>query len=694
MGWPMTHSDQPANRPANRLANETSPYLLQHAHNPVDWYPWGPEALERAVAERKPIFLSVGYSACHWCHVMEHESFENEVVAKAMNENFVNIKVDREERPDVDEFYMKAVQTLTGQGGWPMSVFLTPDLEPFFGGTYFPPVGRQGMPGFHQLLIAIAGRWEQNPDGLRSQGQKLIDMIAREASAKTASTLDGGVLDKSLAQITQSYDSSWGGFGDAPKFPHAMDVRVLFCHWRRADSPSALAMATYTLDRMAEGGIYDQLGGGFHRYSTDERWLIPHFEKMLYDNALLIPAYLEAFQINGEERYADIARQCCEWVLREMMTPEGGFASTQDADTEGEEGLFFAWTPEQLDEVLGAKIGAQAAAWYDVTAHGNFEHGRSVLWRHESPEAVAAELRVDVATLSATMEAARAALFEAREQRVRPDTDDKVLASWNGLMIGALARAHQVLGDGRYLAAAQGAARFVLEKMRLEDGRLFATARHGRAHLDAYLDDYAFTISGLLDLYESDFDERWIRESLALHDVLGEGFRDATQGGYFTIGSQSEQLLVRLKNPHDGALPAGNAVHAGNLLRLAALTGRAELGEEAARVIDSMGELTNRYPQAFSQLLQAVHAQREGLREVVISGAEDDPRTAEMLASVRSRFDPARVVALARPGSSAELIPLLADRAPSPGAVRGYVCRQGACQLPVETAADLAAQLD
>ncbi|QDU69626.1 thioredoxin domain-containing protein [Engelhardtia mirabilis] len=685
----MTDSD----RPANRLARETSPYLLQHAHNPVDWYPWGAEALERARSENRPIFLSVGYSACHWCHVMEHESFENAELARLMNEHFVNIKVDREERPDVDELYMKAVQAMTGQGGWPMSVFLTPQLEPFFGGTYFPPVGRQGMPGFGQILTAIGERWAKDPELLRGQGRKMAQMLSQEARAATATSLDEGLLDKSLEQLTENFDATWGGFGDAPKFPHAMDIRLLLRHWKRSGSKPALDMARLTLDRMAEGGVYDQLGGGFHRYSTDERWLIPHFEKMLYDNALLIPAYLEAHLICGEGRYARVARECCEWVLREMVTPEGGFASTQDADSEGVEGKFFAWTQEQLNEVLGPQRGGWAAAWFGVTPDGNFEHGSSALWRHGAPDEVARELGVDVDRLTGAMEGARAELFAAREQRVRPATDDKVLAAWNGLMIGALARAHQVLGDGRYLTAARNAARYLLEGMRQDDGRLFATARHGRAHLDAYLDDYAFTISGLLDLYESDFDPRWIRESLALERVLAERFRDDERGGYFTVGADSEQLLVRLKNPHDGALPAGIAVHAGNLTRLAALTGRADLDQEASRVIESVGELANRYPMAFGQLLQVVACREAGLREVVVAGAADDPRAAEMLAALRARFDPDRVVALATAEGDAELLPLLAGRAPKRGEVRGYVCRRGACDLPVDSAAALVAQL-
>jgi uncharacterized protein YyaL (SSP411 family) len=376
----------PHARPANRLAGETSPYLLQHAHNPVAWHPWGPEALAAAKAADKPIFLSIGYSACHWCHVMERESFENEAIAGLMNEHFVNVKVDREERPDLDEIYMKAVQSMTGSGGWPMSVFLTPALEPFYGGTYFPPRSAHGRPGFAEVLTSIARAWKEDRENVASHGRRLAKRIADEGSFATAADLDRQVLDRSFAALQQGFDPAWGGFGSAPKFPHALDLRILLRHSLRTRNPVARTMAITTLDRMAEGGIRDHLGGGFHRYSTDEKWLIPHFEKMLYDTALLLPAYVEAYLVTGEDRHARVARECVDWVLREMVTPKGAFASSQDADSEGEEGRFFVWTPEELARVLGARRGAWAAAWYGVTDGGNFEHGKSALWRHDSPE--------------------------------------------------------------------------------------------------------------------------------------------------------------------------------------------------------------------------------------------------------------------------------------------------------------------
>jgi uncharacterized protein YyaL (SSP411 family) len=688
MNRPATHAA--SDRPANRLASETSPYLLQHARNPVDWYPWGPEALARAKDLDRPIFLSVGYSACHWCHVMERESFENERIARLLNESFVCVKVDREERPDIDEIYMKAVQALSGSGGWPMSVFLTPDLEPFFGGTYFPPVRRYGRPGFDEIVQWIASKWKNDRAALVRQGQELARAIRAEGQASTAGELDPAVLDAAFAALAGNYDPIWGGFGGAPKFPHALDVRACLRHWRRTGSAEARMMATHTLARMARGGMYDQLAGGFHRYSTDEKWLIPHFEKMLYDSALLVPAYLEAYLATGDAEHARIARECCDWLLAEMCTPSGGFASAQDADSEGEEGKHYVWTPAELDAALGPELGGWAASAWGVTAEGNFEHGRSALWLEEPLDVVASQLGVAPAELGAALDGARARLLAARKLRVPPSTDDKVLPAWNGLVVSALAQSAQVLGEPRHLAAAQRAARYVLEGMRQGDGRLHASARGGRAHLDATLDDYAFMIQALLDLYETDFDARWLRDALALEQVLADRFWDARNGGYFTTGSDHEVLIARLKNPHDGALPAGNGVMALALLRLAELTGKRELAERAGAVIESQAELVARYPAAFSQLLQAVDWLAVGPREIVIAGRRGDPATEALLAAVRGAFLPQRVVALAEPGADEALIPLLAGRIAAPGEpARAYVCRNYACLAPVSTPDEL-----
>jgi uncharacterized protein YyaL (SSP411 family) len=616
---------------------------------------------------------------------MERESFESEEIAALMNRYFVCIKVDREERPDLDDIYMKAVQAMTGSGGWPMSLFLTPDLEPFYGGTYFPPTRMYGRPGFPDILQSVADAWSKDRERIVDSSKKLVEHINSESSVELKGAIDPGALDAAFAMLAQNFDSTWGGFGDAPKFPHAMDLRLLLRAWLRTHSQHALEMVTTTLDRMMNGGVYDQLGGGFHRYSTDERWLVPHFEKMLYDNALLVPAYLEAYLATKNEEYARIARECCDWTLREMTSPEGGFASTQDADSEGEEGRFFVWTPQQLSSVLGAKHGAWAAAWYGVTDEGNFEHGASVLWRQESAEHVAQTLHIDVNELARAVRDARTKLFEARKTRIAPRTDDKILAAWNGLMISALAQSYQVLGDERFLAAAQRAAKYVLSGMRQDNGALFATARHGRAHLNAYLDDYAFVVQGLIDLYESDFDSNWIVEATKLEQVVHERFEDGENGGFFTTSNDHERLIARLKSPQDGALPSGNGVHALNLLRLAELTGKRELAERAQRTIVSVGGLVNRYPAAFAQLLQAVDFLAAGPREVVIAGERDDPVTRAMLNGLRSKFLPQRVVALSTKTADPKLIPLLESRpAPARGA-RAFVCRNYACKAPVET---------
>ncbi|MFT4541484.1 MAG: hypothetical protein ACI841_002384 [Planctomycetota bacterium] len=676
----------------NRLSDETSPYLLQHAQNPVDWYPWGTEAIEKARAEGKPIFLSIGYSACHWCHVMEHESFENEKIAGLMNEHFVNIKVDREERPDLDEIYMKAVMQLTGSGGWPMSVFLTPELEPFFGGTYFPPHRMHGRPGFPDVILSLSGAWRADKDAVTTQATRLAESIAKEAKQDWRAPVEASVLDRSLDSLRENFDSTWGGFGMAPKFPHAMDLRLMLRHYDRIKASDALLIATLSLNRMADGGVYDQLGGGFHRYSTDEKWLIPHFEKMLYDNALLIPVYLEAHLLTGEERFARIARESCEWILREMITAEGAFASTQDADSEGEEGKFFAWTPRELQDVLGKKVGRQAAEFYGVTPEGNFEHGTSALWRPDSASEVARVMKIDEATLLASMEEARKKLFAAREERVHPGWDDKVLTAWNGLAISAMAQSYQVLEDERFLAAAQRAARFISTVMRRDDGRLYATSRAGRPQHEACLDDYVFFIQGLIDLYESDFDQAWLRLAKELSELVEQNFRDETNDGYFTTGNQHEQLIARMKNPHDGALPSGNGVHAMNLLRLAELLGEAEQTRRADRVMRSQGKMLGRYPAAFSQMMLAVDWQAASPREVVIAGELNAADTKALLRSLRTTYAPARVVALNDSRADADWMPLLQDRAAG-GTALAYVCRNYACQAPVADGEALIAAL-
>ena len=686
-------------RPSNRLAGETSPYLLQHAHNPVDWYPWGSEALERAKREDKPIFLSIGYSACHWCHVMERECFEQPAIAALMNALYVNIKVDREERPDVDEIYMKAVVAMNGGGGWPMSVFLTPDLRPFFGATYLPPVRKYNRPSFPDVLVGLAEAYKDDRDKVVEQAAQLAAIVAEESRADLRGDLLPDAIERAGKTLIASWDRDWGGFGAAPKFPHSGDLRVLLrLHGRSGDLTAredALACVTHTLERMARGGIYDQLGGGFHRYSTDQQFRIPHFEKMLYDNALLVVAYLDAHLVTGRADFARTAAETCDWALREMVTAQGAFASAQDADSEGEEGRFFVWSPDQLEDVLGRELGRKAAAYFDVTPEGNFENGQSALWLPRSDDVVAAELGLSVDALHAAMAQVRVQLLAARSQRVRPMTDDKVLVSWNGLMLSALAYAHQVLDDARYLAAARSAAGYLLDAMRKPDGALFATARNGRVHLDACLDDYAFLAQGLLDLYESDFDPRWLRAARELCAYLDAHFWDDELGGYFTTGDGHEALITRVKSVHDGALPAGSAVQALNLLRLAELTGRSELQERALEIARSLAALVNRQPRAFAHLLLALDFAHGDPRQVVISGALDDPATHTLLRALRGTWKPQRVVALANEGSRAALadLPLIEGKMPDARGALAYVCRHQTCLEPTQSPSDLASAL-
>jgi uncharacterized protein YyaL (SSP411 family) len=683
-------SEQPA---PNRLIHETSPYLRKHAHNPVDWYPWGPEALERAQSEDKPIFLSIGYSACHWCHVMERECFENPRIAALMNEHFVNIKVDREERPDIDDIYMRAVMALSGSGGWPMSVFLTPAREPFFGATYLPPVRTSGRPSFPDVLIGLSEAFHKQRGDVLAQAQQLTAAIAEESRADARAELSEAVLNTSLEQFRERFDVHWGGFGSPPKFPHAGDVRLCLRHHHRLGSAEALLMATRTLDAMTQGGMFDQLGGGFHRYSTDREWRVPHFEKMLYDNAQLLAAYLEAYTLTHNQDYARVAHAICGWALSEMQTETGGFASSQDADSEGEEGRFFVWSRAELDAVLGSELAAVTAGYYDVTEAGNFEHGKSVLWMPRPAHVVAEELGYEPEQLAVDMARARELLLAARAERVRPDTDDKILTGWNALMVSGLALAYQGLGELRYLTAAERCMSFVLSALQRPDGGLYGTFREGRAHITAGLDDYAFVVQALIDLYECTFEARHLQEASRLCDWVEQHFADDAQGGYFTTGDDHEALIARLKSTHDGALPSGAAVHASNLARLGLLCGSDEATARAQAAVESLGAMASRVPAAFSHLLMALDFLRGSPREVVIAGERADADTQSLLAAVRGSFRPERVVALAHAGADVSLVPLLADKTPGPDGPRAFVCEEGRCLAPVSTPADLKAQL-
>ncbi len=724
-------------RTPNHLEGQTSPYLLQHLHNPVDWYPWGEEALRRARVEGMPIFLSIGYSACHWCHVMERESFEDAEVAELLNRHFVSIKVDREERPDLDEIYMTAVQIMTGTGGWPLSVFLTPWLKPFFGGTYFPPEDRHGLPGFRSLLKRIAELYTSEPDRIKAMAEAVTARVeavhrapagddeppaesgdtARDAASESgtgaafesgfgvatpdAASAAGAILSAATNALKKQYDPAHGGFGGRPKFPNPAAVRLLLRLHERSGDPSLLEMASTTLDRMAAGGIYDLLGGGFHRYSVDEAWLVPHFEKMLYDQAMLVPAYIEAAQVTGEERYARVARETLDYVLREMTSPDGAFYSTQDADSEGEEGRFFVWTPAEVRDLLGRELGDLFCRVYDVTPQGNFE-GRSILHPVADVETLAAVTGSPPEGTAAALADARRRLFIEREKRVRPHRDDKVITAWNGLMIAAMAMAARVLDSEKYGLAAQRAGLFMLETMRGESGllRVFAA---GRAHQEAFLEDYAALLAALIELYQYDFDSAWLEAGQDLAEQMIALFGDKS-GGFYDAPAGSRDLVVRPRSVHDGSIPSGNSLAADALLRLGRLTGRDDLearGEEALRALHTKME---RAPLGMGMMLLSQDLLAGPRQEVVVvgprladvsAGTPDDNTAQEMLRVCRELFLPRALVLVTtgdaeapaeKPGVSGSL---LEGKTMVDGRPAAYVCTGFSCSAPVTNAGEL-----
>ncbi len=675
----------------NRLAGETSPYLLQPADNPVDWYPWGPEALERARREDKPILLSIGYAACHWCHVMERESFEDPETAALMNEGFVSIKVDREERPDLDAIYMDAVQAMRGSGGWPLTVFLTPEGRPFYAGTYFPNEDRHGLPAFRTVLRAIADTWRNRRDEVETMSRTIVRAVEKATELGSAdSRLSPEILSEAFGRLRGSFDRRWGGFGGAPKFPQPMTLEFLIrCHLR--GMPDALDMLTITLDRMAAGGIYDQVGGGFHRYSTDAWWHVPHFEKMLYDNAQLARLYTRAWQVTGVERYRRVADETCTYLLREMRHPQGGFFSSQDADSEGVEGRFFVWS---WDELVGL-VGEAVATAFGAVREGNWE-GTNVLWRPYPAQAVADELDLDPLGLERDLELARARLFEARERRPRPATDDKVLAAWNGLAISALAEAGRAFGNGAYVEAAVRAAEFVLTHLRDDRGRLRRSWRDGRAGAPGYADDHALMAEACLTLYETTFELRWFEEARALAAELRRLFLDDGRGGFFQTGSDAEALVIRPKELFDTATPGGNSAAADVLLRIAHLTGDAEDERAAASALRLVREGMTSAPTGFGQALSALDLYLSGAREVAVVGDPSTRATRALVDEVTvKRFVPNHVLAVAAPDdrASREAVPLLRDRVAVDGVPTAYVCERFACKLPVTDPAALANQL-
>jgi len=678
-------------RPTNRLARETSPYLLQHAHNPVDWYAWGPEALARAREEDQPILLSIGYAACHWCHVMERESFENEDIAALMNEKFVCIKVDREERPDLDDIYMTAVQVMSGHGGWPLTVFLTPDLKPFFGGTYFPPEDRVGMPGFHRVLESVRQSFDEERGAVEEASKDIVTNIqagVRAASSESHEMLTSELVHSAIVQYRLRFEPVFGGFSQAPKFPHPMAISLLLRYVGRHRDAEVLHMATLSLDRMAYGGVYDQLGGGFHRYSTDDRWLAPHFEKMLYDNALLAIAYLEAAQLTGHEEYSRVATETLAWVVRDMQGPEGGYYSTLDADSEGTEGRFYVWQREEIEALLGADAEAFCTV-YDVTADGNWE-GSNILNLAKPAGEFYQELGTEPDELALRLARARALLLEARNRRVHPGLDDKVLTDWNGLMIAAMAKGYRVLGDDRFLASARRGATFLVETM-IVDNRLLHSYRDGRSRLLAYIDDHANLAWGLIELFETTFEMEWLRRARWVTDRMIELFWDDAAAGFFFTGSDHEQLIARMKPGHDGATPSGNAVAANVLLRLHTLTGEEAYGRRGVDLLRSSQQQIHRAPSNFAHMLAAVDYYLRAPREIALIGPTASTELSTALRTLWRQFRPDDLIVAMDPEiddleRAAEEVPLLLGKEMVDNLPTFYLCENYACQAPTHNA--------
>lgn len=668
----------------NRLAGETNPYLLQHANNPVDWYPWGDEALSRAKAEDKPVLLSIGYSACHWCHVMAHESFENTEIANFMNKNFINIKVDREERPDLDSIYMQAVQSITGSGGWPLTVFLTPDGKPFFGGTYFPPEDRHGMPGFQRVLKTVADAYRNRRGEIEKAAKQIVTALtakARGGDTKEPLVLD--ILNKAYLSLEKDFDRDNGGFGSAPKFPQPMALEFILRYLHRTQDEEALKIVKITLEKMAKGGIYDQIGGGFHRYATDSNWLVPHFEKMLYDNALLSQIYLHAYLVTGEQLFRTVAEETLDYVLREMTAPEGAFYSTQDADSEGIEGKYYLWTPQEIIEVVGKENSQIVTEYFGVTADGNFE-GQNILHvvREPGPKALS------------IIDQAKVSLLKKREQRIRPGRDEKTLASWNGLMLASLAEAACALDRRDYLAAAIANGSFLLNSM-LRNGFLQHTYKDGRAKLDGYLDDYAMVIDGLLTLHQATFRGEWLRQAIMLAKIMIEQFWDEATGMFYDTSQRHESLFIRPENIFDGAAPSGASMATVVLLKLGRLTDNHQFEKIAARALRSVRELMPQHPLSFSCWLCALDFYLSEPKQIAIIGSIDNPLTIELLRTLCTIWLPNKVVVAYDPNDPTPVsnLKLLESRRMIDNQPTVYVCAHYTCQAPVTDTASLCAQL-
>lgn len=677
-------ADSHPTRPPNRLVHETSPYLLQHAHNPVDWYPWGQEALRLSKDQDKPLLLSIGYSACHWCHVMERESFENEEIASLMNRYYVCVKVDREERPDLDEIYMQATIAMNqGNGGWPMTVFLTPDQQPIFAGTYFPPTDKWGRPGFGTVLKKIAEGWERDRAAIAESATRFTDRLQTAMRVPAPTTVGQQELDSAVEQFSADFDPVYGGFGQAPKFPPATGLAFLLRQYQRTGTEHVLQMACKTLDAMAAGGMYDHVGGGFARYSTDERWLVPHFEKMLYDNALLAKTYLEAFQVTGNLDYRRVTCEILDYIIREMTSPEGGYYSATDADSEGVEGKFFVWDPEQIRDIVPSEQDAvRFCAYYDITDDGNWEH-HSIPNTPHPLEDVAGKLSCSPEELRRTIDRVKPLVYQARLKRVPPGLDDKIITAWNGMMISAMAEAARVLRHAPYLESACRAADFLLNTLSRSDGGLYRTYRAGKAHLNAYLEDYAYLVEALIDVYEAGGEERYLREAVRLGERLLSDFLDKKHGGFFTTANDHEVLILRGREGPDGATPSGNAVAAMALARLSFHEDREDFRDAATQAIRAYGQQISRIPRGFAKTIMAAEFLLNGPLELAILGSPSDEGHDRLLNAVARHFIPNRIIAHGNPDALESRHPLLKGKGLVEGQAALYVCRNYACQAPI-----------
>ena len=667
----------------NRLINETSPYLLQHANNPVDWHPWGSEALDLARRDDKPIFLSIGYSACHWCHVMERESFENPEIAKLMNEHFVNIKVDREERPDLDNIYMGAIQAMTGHGGWPMSVFLTAEGRPFYGGTYFPPEDRHGIPGFPRLLLAVADGYRNQRKEITEAATKLTQQLGQSINIEASGDIISiDLLHDAYQGLVSSFDYDNGGIGGPPKFPQPMIYDFLLHYHHITKDDRALKLVEITLENMAKGGIYDQIGGGFHRYSTDANWLVPHFEKMLYDNALLSTLYLHAYQVTGNQSYKSIVQETLDYILREMQDSSGGFYSSQDADSEGEEGKFFVWSTSQIQDILGSEDEYVFSTYHGATKEGNFE-GSNILYVPGNFDDVSRRLAISQDRLESLIERAKPKLLEEREKRIHPGQDDKILTSWNGLVIASLAEAASVLDRSDYLEAAIKSASFLLANVQA-NGRILRTYRNGNAKLNGYLEDYAFLTHGLITLYQATLDYRWLEEAYSTTEDMIRLFWDEDQGFFYDTGTDHEELVVRPHDVFDNAMPCGSSVATSVLISMAIMTDDPKYTHIATRSLRSVQGLLTRVPLGMGHWLSTVACHLTIPKEIVIIGNRSHPGTQELLKTVHSQYLPNSVLVGGEPNNKTAVpVILLKDKEMLNGQPTAYVCQNHTCQLPV-----------